>query len=242
MTTNFLLVPSGSNVTEFSCKSGNNYVPVNNIITNVAQIDVADMLALGVRQVAGPDAGASLPWVAGRFYAGVPGATPGTLLLVASTLYAYPFRVPANIALQTLSANVTTLQAGSNVRFGLYSDLAGSPNALVAGTDSGTQASTATGALTFTPSAPITLNEGWYWAAVQGNTSGTMATVSALAASYASNLTAMLGQDTVAHAIAASAEAAMGVSGAATFGAMPATFPTPSLVLNAAVPMLVIGT
>jgi hypothetical protein len=69
-----------------------------------------------------------------------------------------------------------------------------------------------------------------------------MATVAAIAAAYASNLTAELGQDTLAHAIATSAEAAMGVSGSATFGAMPATFPAPSLVLNAAVPLLVIGT
>src|ERR1700728_2908916 len=111
---NFFIVPSGNNATQFVCKSGGVYTPVNNILTNVASIDVLDVLDQGARQVAGPDAGGNLPWVGSRFYTGVPGATPGTFLLVASTLYAYPFRVPANIPLQTLSAYVTTGSAGSN--------------------------------------------------------------------------------------------------------------------------------
>lgn len=241
---NFFIVPSGLNVTQFSCRSGNVYSPVNNILTNVAQIDISDVLALGARQVAGPDAGANLPWVASRFYNPVPGSTPGTLTLAASTIYAFPFRVPANIAVQTLNADVATAQVGGAFRFALYSDLNGAPGTQVAGSESGAQVATSTGGITYTPTAPLSLNEGWYWGAMAASATSTMPTLAALAAGYAGNLNTMLGQDTLAHAIATSAEAAMGVTATFVYGSLPQTFPTASyaLSLNAAVPLIVIGT
>jgi hypothetical protein len=241
---NFFIVPSGLNVTEFACKSGNVYTPQNNVLTNVASGDILDVISMGARQVGGPDGGVKVGWVAGRFYSPVPGATPGTLLTAASTIYAYPVRVPGNIPVQTISADVTTGQTGGLVRFGLYTDLAGAPNALVAGSDSGSQPATGTAVATFTPSSPLILNDGWYWAALTASASSTMPSVAALAAAYASDLTSLLGQDTAAHAFASSVEAAMGVTATFTFGALPAVFPTAgyALSLNAAVPMLVLGT
>ena len=242
--TNFFLVPSGLNVTQFVCRSGNVYTPVNNIITNVAAGDILDVISQGARQVGGPDAGVKLPWVASRFYGNVPGATPGTLLTVASTIYAYPIRVPGNIPVQTISADVTTGQTGGKVRFGIYSDLNGAPSALISGSDSGDQTATGTAVATFTPTSPITLTDGWYWLALTAVASSVMPSVAALAASYNANLTSLLGQDTAAHAFASSVESAMGVTAAFTYAALPAAFPTASyaLNLNAAVPMLVIGT
>jgi hypothetical protein len=242
--TNFFVVPSGLTITQFACKSGNVYTPVNNIITNVAQVDIADVLAMGARQASGPDSGATLPWVAGRFYQPMQGATPGTLLTVASTIYAYPIRVPNNIPIQTISADVTTGQTGGQVRFGLYTDLNGAPSTLVSGSDSGNQTATGTDVATFTPSSPISLNEGWYWAALVAAATSTMPTVAALAAGYAADSTALIGQDTAAHAFASSGESVSGVTATLTFGALPTTFPTAgyALALNAATPVLVFGT
>lgn len=238
---NFFVVPS--TVEQITSKSGNVYTPANNIITNVATGDILDVINSGGRQVGGADSGAQLPWVAGRFYQPMQGATPGTLLLAASTIYATPIRVAGNVPIQTISADVTTGQTGGQVRFGLYTDLNGAPSALVAGSDSGTQVATGAAVATFTPAAPLMLTEGWYWSVVTGAASSTMPTVAALAASYNSDGTALIGQDTAAHAFAASAESVQGVTAAFTFGALPATFPTASYALsvNAAIPMLVLG-
>jgi hypothetical protein len=241
---NFFVVPSGLNITEFSCKSGNVYSPVNNILTNVAQGDILDVIALGARQVGGPDSGARLPWVAGRFYTGLAGLTPAALLTVASTIYAVPVRIPSNIPVQTISANVTTGQTGGKVRFGIYTDLAGVPTSLIAGSDSGDQVATGTAAATLTPAAPISLNDGWYWLALTATASSTMPSVTGTTANAALELSRDLGFDTLAHAVAASGEFLGGVSAAFTYGALPATFPTASyaLGLNAAAPVIFIGT
>ena len=242
--TNFFIVPSALSGQTLVCKSGNSYNAVNSIITNVAQGDVLDIINMGARHVGGPDSAPTLAAVAGRFYNPVPGGTPGSLLTVASTIYAFPFRWPGNVPIQTLSANIVTGQTGGKVRFGLFTDLNGAPNALVSGSDSGDQTATGTAAATFTPVAPLVLNEGWYWAALAAVASSTMPTVSSIATGYGADNNALLGQDTLAHAVATSAEAALGVSAAFTYGALPATFPTASyaLVLGAGIPLIVPGT
>lgn len=242
--TNFFLFPATQNSEPVTCKSGNVYLPVNNIVTNVIPGDILDVINMGGRQVGASDAGAQLPQVASRFYNPVPGATPGTLLTVLSTIYAFPFRIPGNVNIQTICADVTTGQTGGQVRFGLYADLAGAPGALVAGSDSGAQVATGAAVITFTPASPLQLLEGWYWGALVAAATSTMPTVAAIAAGYAANLNAMIGQDTAAHAFATSAEAVSGVSAALTFAALPATFPTASFALNinAAVPLIVLGT
>lgn len=240
-TQNFFVAPSASyNVT---CRSGNVYQAVNSIISSVAPGDVTDVINAGCRQAAGPDAGANLAAVSGRFYVPSAGVTPGTLLTVASTIYAFPFRTSGNLPIQTISANVTTGQTGGQVRFGIYTDLAGAPSALVAGSDSGNQVATGTAAATFTPTSPIQLNDGWYWAALAASASSTMPTVSSITTSYGDDLSYQLGFDTLAHAVAASGEAVSGVSAAFTYAALPAAFPTASYaeIFNAGCPLIVLG-
>lgn len=243
MITNFFICPAGVG-TQIVAKSGNVYTPVNNILTNVPAGDITSIINLGCRQVGGPDAGATLGWVAGRFYNVCPGSTPGTVTPAASTIYAVPFRAPGNVPIQTLSANVTAGTTGGKVRFGIYADSNGAPGALVAGSDSGDQVATSGAAATFTPSAPLVLNEGWYWLALEAAATTTLPTLSAFAAGYGADNNALLGQDTLAHAIATTVQEAMGVSATLTYGALPATFPTAAyaLVLGAAVPMVVPGT
>lgn len=242
---NFFVVPSALSASSIVCKSGNSYTPVNSLIENVVTGDILDVINQGCRQVGGQDSGAQLPLVGSRFYNPAPGSTPGTFQLVASTIYAFPFRIPSNIPIQTLNVDVTTAgQPGTTARWGLYYDLAGAPTTQVAGTESGSQVMTSTGSVVYTPTAPIVLVEGWYWAAISGSTATTMPTLAAIAAGYAAHLNSSLGQDTLAHAIATSAEAAMGVSATFVYGSLPQNFPTTSyaLVLNAAIPLIVPGT
>lgn len=238
---NFFVVPSS--LENITCRSGNVYTPANNIVTNVATGDIIDVINQGGRQVGGPDAGATIAAVAGRFYQPMQGATPGTLLTVISTIYAYPVRLPGNLPIQTVSADVTTGQTGGLIRFGLYSDLNGLPNALVAGSDSGSQTATGSAVVTFTPAAALALTEGWYWAVLAASASSTMPTVAALAAGYSSDANALIGQDTAAHAFATSAQSVAGLTATFTYGALPATFPTAgqALAIAAAQPMLVFG-
>lgn len=190
--------------------------------------------------------GGQLPMAAGRFY-GVPnGDTPGTLLTVTGTLYAYPFYIAAPTLVKTINLNVTTGQTGGSARVGIYADNgAGYPGALVTGSDGGALAATSTAAAANTVN--LTLGAGWYWLASIYTATSTFPTVSAVTAVYPSSTNAQLGSDTFAHLIAATAQAATGITVAATFGALngisSGTFPTgAALVLNAAVPMLGLGT
>lgn len=243
--TNFFAVPAALSASSIICKSGNSYTPVNSLLENVATGDILDVINQGCRQIGAADGGAQLPNVTGRFINPVPGSTPGTFQLAASTIYAFPFRVPGNVPIQTLNMDVTAAgMAATALRFALYNDLAGVPNTQVAGSESGSQIGTSTGALTYTPASPLALQEGWYWGAVACNGTATPPTVAAIAASYAADLNNWLGQDTLAHAIATSAEAAMGVSASFIFASLPPVFPTTSyaLILNAAVPLIVLGT
>lgn len=244
--TNFFVVPSALSASSIVCKSGNSYTPTNSLIENIATGDILDVINMGCRQVGGQVSGSQLPNATGRFINPVPGATPGTFQLAASTIYAFPFRSPGNIPVQTLNMDVTTAgETGTTLRFALYEDNgAGAPGLQVAGSESGSQVGTSIGALTYTPASPITLQEGWYWGAVACNGTATPPTVAALAAGYAASLNTWLGQDTLAHAIATSAEEAMGVSATFVYASLPASFPTASyaLVLGAAVPLIVLGT
>jgi len=52
----------------FVANSGNVYTLVNGIIKNVAPSDITSLIKLGLRQVGGPDAGATLPWATERFH------------------------------------------------------------------------------------------------------------------------------------------------------------------------------
>ncbi len=191
--------------------------------------------------------GGALPLVASRFY-GVPrGATPGTLLTVTGTLYAYQFYVPNAVTIPTIGLYTTTGQTGGAAHVGLYKDNgAGYPGTLVAGSDGGALAATS-GAASQRNTVNLSLTAGWYWFASIFTASGTFPTVASAAVSYASSSNALLGSDSVAHLIATSAEAASGISVAATYGALntinSGVFPSgATLTLNADTPLVIIGT
>jgi hypothetical protein len=190
----------------------------------------------------GPENEQTLAWASGRFYGLPRGCTPSTLLTTASTIYAYPIYIPGNMPVKTISIDSTTGQTGGAVHAGLYTDQNGSPANLVAGSDSGALAATATAVATATYSTSLSLAPGWYWLATLATASGTYPTLAALASAYTNELNAEIGSDTAAHAFATSAENSMGVTGTATYGALPAAFPAVTLNQALAIPMVVLGT
>lgn len=222
--------------------TGNERLPLD---TQLAAGAIPETEAASLAQIASM-MGGNLPMQPSRFY-GLPyGQTPGTLLTVTGTLYAYPFYVAAPMLIKTINLNVTTGQTGGSARVGIYADNgAGYPGALVNGSDGGALAATATAAVANTIN--VTLQSGWYWLASIYTASSTFPTVSDLTAVYPSATNSQLGSDTFAHMIATSGQAAIGISVAATFGALntinSSTFPTgATLVLNAGVPLIGLGT
>lgn len=184
----------------------------------------------------------SIPLAADRFY-GVPkGATPGTLLTVASTLYAYPFEVPNYITLEKFGLYTTTGQTAGAGHAGIYADNgSGYPGSLIV--DSGALIATSGAAAQYyAPTDGITLTPGWYWLASLFYASGTYPTVASAAVGYSSAKNSMLGSDTAAHLIATSAEATSGISVTQTYGALPTTFTAGgALILNADVPLVILA-
>lgn len=191
--------------------------------------------------------GGTLPTVTGRFYGLPAGTTPATLLTVTGTLYAYPYYVAAPTLFKTIALDVTTGQTGGSARIGLYADNgAGYPGALVAGSDGGALIATS-GAAVQTNTINLTIQAGWYWVATIFTATSTFPTVAAITVGYGLDLNAQLGSDTSAHYFATSAEAASGISVAATFGSLSSinggVFPTgATLTLNANTPLLALGT
>lgn len=223
--------------------TGNERFPLD---TQLAAGATPEMEAASLSQVASM-MGGQLPMAAGRFY-GVPyGNTPGTLLSVTGTLYAYPFYIAAPTLIKTLGIYSGTGQTGGAVRAGIYADTgAGYPGALVSGTDGGALAATANTTVS-TNTINVTLQAGWYWLATIATASGTFPTLGAITAVYPSATNSQLGSDTAAHLIAASGQAVTGISVAATYGALngisSGTFPTgATLTLNAATPIVILGT
>ena len=149
--------------------------------------------------------------------------------------------------IKTISVDTTTGQTGGAARIGLYADNgAGYPGALVAGSDGGALIATS-GAAVQSNTINLTLQSGWYWLASIYTASGTFPTVASIAASYSPSTTSELGSDTAAHFFAASAQAATGISVAATYGSLSSinsgAFPSgATLTLNAATPLLALGT
>lgn len=191
--------------------------------------------------------GGSLPLTASKFY-GVPrGATPGTVLTVTGTLYAYPFYIATPVTIKTLNLNTTTGQTGGAAHIGLYADNGlGYPGALVANSDGGALIATS-GAAGQHNTVNLNLNSGWYWLASIFTASGTFPTVSSIATGYASDSHALLGSDTLAHLIATSSEATSGIQVAATYGALSGinggVFPaSATLTIAADTPLVVLGT
>lgn len=193
--------------------------------------------------------GGNLPLVASRFYGLPAGSTPGTLLTVTGTLYAYPYYVAGPSTIKTLAIDTTSGQTGGGAFIGLYADNgAGYPGTLVP-TSNNTAALAATSAAavqTYTPTTAITLQAGWYWLASIFTASSTFPTVADVSALY-TVLNTQMGSDTAAHLAAASGQAATGISVAATYGTLSGinagVFPaSATLTLNAGTPLVILGT
>lgn len=219
--------------------TGNETIGVD---TNLTQGAYPETEAITLSQLA-TLMGGNLPLSASRFYGLPPGATPGTLLTVTATLYAYPFYIPAAILIKTIGMYTTTGQTGGAAHVGIYKDNGvGYPGALVSGTDGAALICTS-GAAAQTNTINVTLQAGWYWLASIFTASGTFPTVADITAVYPTDLNAQLGSDTAAHLIATSGQAATGISVAGTYGALPTTFTAAAtLTLNAGTPLVQLGT
>lgn len=185
--------------------------------------------------------GASVPWVTGRFYSVAPGTTPVAVTPTSGLQYAYPLYIPAT-TIKTLSISVTTGQTGGVAHYGIYADTgAGAPGNLVYDFGASTIASTATVTVTSTASA-LALQSGLYWISSIFSASSTLSSVIGLTSAYTNVLPYQMGFDTAAHAVATSGQAATGIFGAGSYGALPSTFPTSvSLTLGSATPMACFG-
>jgi len=106
-------------------------------------------------------------WRAGRFYSGHWHAPTTTVTLVADTLYGIPFAIYGDTPIDRIAVEVTTLDAGSQIRIGLYAESTsqrGEPGELLE--DLGTIASTATGIKAIAVSPTRRLGPGRYFVAL----------------------------------------------------------------------------
>jgi hypothetical protein len=188
--------------------------------------------------------GASLPWVAGRFYGNPIGNTPTGVLTVTGTIYAYPLWIPQT-TIKTVNLGVQLGQTGGNAHVGLYFDNgAGYPGSLLV--DFGAVgALTSTATVTLTASTPQPVNSGMYWVTSVFTATSTFPNVYGVANTYTPATSYQMGFDTAAHALATSGEAVSGIaiaSATSVYGTLPATFPTgATLSLNAVTPMAIFG-
>ncbi len=193
--------------------------------------------------------GGNVPLVAARFYGLPAGSTPGTLLTVTGTLYAYPYYIPGPSTIKTIAIDTTTGQTGGAAFVGIYADNgSGYPGTLVSTSNNTTALIATSGAAvqTYTPTSNIILQAGWYWLASIFTASSTFPTVADISALY-TPLSTQLGSDTALHLAAASGQAATGISVAATYGTLTGinagVFPTgATLTLNAGTPLIILGT
>lgn len=188
----------------------------------------------------------NVPRVAGRFYGPtLANQASAGALGAANRLYALPFFMPSTSVLKSLSFNITTGIAGAwNARVGVYTtNVNGLPDALVANSDTlvavaggattGVQTGTVNGAT------GVSLTGGaWYWLAFVADTSG-QSLSSTTGASMAPVTQGMLGGATAVQVVTGSGTG--GVYVALTFGALPASFGTPTYNNNAVCPYVIAG-
>ncbi len=194
--------------------------------------------------------GGMVPFQPSRFYGTPLGSTPGTLLTVTGTLYAYPLFIPGPVTIKTIGNYTTTGQTGGASFVGLYADNgSGYPGTIVPGSYNTTAliATSGAAAQNYTPTGGTVLQSGLYWLASIFTASSTFPTVADVSAVYPTATVAQLGFDTEAHLIATSGEAPTGISVAATYGALnginAGVFPSSATVsYNAGTPLVILGT
>lgn len=225
--------------------TGNERLPLD---TQLAAGAIPETEAASLSQIANM-MGGNLPLAAGRFYGLPAGATPGTLLTVTGTLYAYPYYIPGPTTIKTIALDTTTGQTGGAAFLGIYADNgAAYPGNLVSTSNNTTALIATSGAAvqTYTPASNIVLQAGWYWLASIFTASSTFPTVADITATY-TVLNTQLGSDTALHLAAASGQAGTGISVAATYGTLSGinagVFPTGATqTLNAGTPLVILGT
>lgn len=120
-------------------------------------------------------------YVAGRYYPTFGGSATATIIAASDTIYLQPFMVMNSVTADRLAVRVTTGQAGSSVKGGIYGTRtsgtgAGRPfGAPVSADNTGVATTTSNANADLTISA--TLSPGLlYWSAVKFTTSGTLPT------------------------------------------------------------------
>lgn len=133
-----------------------------------------DVLRLGDGSTAGgkiigPGSGGSPGMMSGRYYYPA-NMVLGTTSTVATGLALfYPVCVPHRLALASISTYVNTAAASTNCRIALYENDEGQPTNLLL--ESGSMSTATTGLKTYTPGSPLDLMPGWYWTAMQVDSS-----------------------------------------------------------------------
>ncbi len=164
----------------------------------------------------------NLSYVSGRYYQPEHFVNAlGTLAITANRLYAVPFRVRATAPFDRLGIRVTTSIDGAKVRTGLFKDLSGNPASLLL--DAGEATLSGTGAQDASMTIAQVLNyPTWVWLAVVSDSAIT------LTAASTSNVLPLLGDTAFSDT-----RNLLGVFGSLTYGAMPSTFPTITVTVNA---------
>jgi hypothetical protein len=161
----------------------------------------------------------------GRYYSNsLSGSSSSTLAISTNVMRAWKFRVDVTLNFTEIISEVTS-GAAVNYRIGLYTDDAGYPAALVAGSDAVSYDATANGVKS-SGAVNIILNPGFYW--IVFNSSGTPT----------------LRAHPTANVLGLGTEITMGATGFATsigvaqaFGAMPANFPAGGSFSNLVCPI-----
>lgn len=181
--------------------------------------------------------------VTGRAY--FPKGSYSTLLVVANTFYAAPFKPGRGFSIDRIGVRVTAAGVGTTpapaCRLGIYSDVNGRPGNLIQDFGAITITGGATGEFKtdISPSMFMWGNQVYWLAAVFNAAQTTQPTVAAMdtAVTPQDNAHSYGVADISALPISA-ATAGIGVSGSLTYGAFPATAPTNTVVLNGKLPLI----
>ncbi len=131
--------------------------------------------------------------------------------VTANTLYAMPFTVDRVQTIDSVGVNLTTRESSSNVRMGIYKDLNGVPDALLA--DLGTVGITNPIGLKEVTGLMQKLQPGIYWLTAVFSHTPTISFVDAAA------ISSIFG-------VSSSAAVNTGINASHTYGALPLTYPT----------------
>jgi hypothetical protein len=148
---------------------------------------------------------------------------PGTQVLAANTLRAFPWHLKSSATFVGLRSEVSTLVAATTYRLGIYADNGSAyPGDLITGSDIGDFASATAGLKTATFGTQINLQSGWYWVAVTSNGGPTLRSIPVAAIENLLGVQGSLG----------SGSSFTGWTIARAFGPLPSTFPAGAALLS----------